>query len=82
MDKKYDKMVFNDEINEIGKLHIGKIDTNPVNNVVPKLKEFGEPSIRNTHFIRPKYVTGERTTNFSFGFITREITTFEKLVLL
>lgn len=73
LDKKYDKMVFDDEINEIGEeLHIGEIDTNLVSNVIPKPEEFSEPSRRNTHFIRLKYVPGERTINFSFGFIKRK----------
>ena len=54
LDRNYDKMTIEDEINEIGKeLNLGEIETNMVNNVVPKLDEFGDPSRRNTHFIRP-----------------------------
>lgn len=50
-------MVFDDENNEIGEeLDICEIKTNLVNNVVLKPGEFGEPHIRNTHFIRPRYV--------------------------
>jgi len=41
-------------------------------------KEFDESSRRNTHFIRPRYVPVECTTNFSFGFILRKTTTFEE----
>ena len=38
-------MVIENEINEIGEeLDLGKVDTNLVNNVVSKPKEFGEPS--------------------------------------
>jgi len=49
LDLKNDKMVFDDEINEIGEeLNIDKIEINLVNNVVPKPEEFGEPSRRNT----------------------------------
>ena len=72
-------MTIEDEINEIGEeLDFGEIETNLVNNVVPKSKEFGEPSRRNTHFIRHKYVTARCTINFSFGFIPRKTITFEE----
>ena len=55
--KKYDKIIDEDEINEIGEeLNLGEIETNRVNNVVPKPKEFREPSRRNTHFIRPRCI--------------------------
>ena len=74
--KKYGTMIFNDEINEIGELNIGKIKSNLVNDVIPKPEEFGEPSRRNTHFMRPRYVLAERTTNFSFGLIPRKTSTF------
>ena len=80
LDKKYDKMAIEDKINEIGEeLDLGEIETNLVNNVVSKLKEFGEPSRRNTHFTRPRYVAVGRTTNFSFRFIPRKTTTFEEV---
>ena len=43
-------MAFDDDINEIGEeLNVDKIQSNLVNNVVPKPEEFGEPSRRNTH---------------------------------
>ena len=45
------------------------------------LKNFCEPSGRNTNFIRPRYVPTGRTINFSFGFIPRKITTFEEIGL-
>ena len=48
-------------------------------NIVPKPKEFGEHSRRNTHFIIPKYVPAKRTTNFFFEFIPRKITTFKEI---
>jgi len=58
-------MVVKVEINKFGeKLDLGEVGTNLVNNVVPKLEEFGESSRRNTHFIRPRYVPARRTTNF------------------
>ena len=39
LDKKYDKMTVEDEINEIGeKLNSGEVETNMVNNVIPNLK--------------------------------------------
>ena len=49
-------MVVENKINEIGEeLNLDEIETNLVNNIVPKPEEFGEPSGRNTHFIRPRY---------------------------
>ena len=46
-----------DEINEIGdELNVDEIETNLVNNIVPKPEEFSKHSRRNTHFIRPRYV--------------------------
>ena len=75
-------MIFDNEINEIGEeLNIDEIKSNLVNNVVPKLEEFDEPSRRNTRFIRPRYIPAGRTTNFSFGFIPRKTTTFEEIGL-
>ena len=68
------------EINEIGReLDLGEIEINLVNDVVPKPEEFGEPSRRNTHFIRHSYVSAVHTTNFSFEFIPRKATTFEEI---
>jgi len=47
LDEKYGKMVNENEINEIGEeIDIYEIETNLVKNVVPKPKEFGEPSRR------------------------------------
>ena len=46
-------MTTEDDINEVGEeLDLGEMETNLVNNVVPNPEEFGEPSRRNTHFIR------------------------------
>ena len=57
LDKKYGKMTNENEINEIGEeIDLRKTETNLVTNVVPKPEEFGEPSRRNTHFLRPRYV--------------------------
>jgi len=82
LDEKYNKMVFDYEINEIRKeLNIDEIEFNLVNNVVRKPKEFGEPSRINTHFMRHMYILTGRTTNFSFGFFPRKTTTFEEIDL-
>lgn len=82
LDKKYGKITVENEINEIGeKIDLYEIETNLVKNVVPKPEEFGEPSTRNTHFLRPRYVCAGRTSNFSFGFIPRKTTTFEEIGL-
>ena len=71
LDKKYGKMT--NEINEIGEeIDLYEIETNLVKNVVPKLEEFGEPSKRNAHFLRPRYVPVGRTNNSSFGFVRKE----------
>ena len=44
-------MVLGDEINEIGEdLNIDEIESNLVNNIVPKPEEFCEPSRRNTYY--------------------------------
>ena len=75
-------MIFDDEIKEIGEeLSIHEIKTNLVNNVVSKSKEFDELSRRNIHFMRPRYIPVERTTNFFFDFILRKTTTFEEIDL-
>jgi len=75
-------MTVEDEINEIGEeLDLCEIESNLVNNVVPKPEEFGEPSRRNTHLIRPRYVLAGRTTNFSFGFILRKTTAYKEINL-
>ena len=75
-------MVFDFKINEIGEeLNVEEIETNIINNVVLKLEAFGEPSRRNTHFMRPRCILVGCTTNFSFGFIPRKTTTFEEIGL-
>jgi len=69
-------------INEIGeKIDLYETETNLVKNVVPKPEECGEPSRRNTHFLRPGYVPAGRTNNFFFGFIPGKTTTYEELAL-
>ena len=73
-------MTVEDEINEIGgEIDLYKIETNLVKNVVPKPEEFGEPSRRNTHFLRLRYFPLGRTSNFSFGFIPTKTTTYEEI---
>ena len=75
-------MTVEDEINKIGEeLDLGETETNLINNVVPKPEEFDEPSRRNTHFLRPRYVPAGRTSNFFFGFIPRKIIGFEEIDL-
>jgi len=82
LDKKYGKMTNENEINEIGEeIDLYKIETNLVKNVVPKPEEFGEPSRKNTHFLRPRYVHARRTNNFSFRFVPRKTTTYEEIGL-
>jgi len=79
LDKKYGKMVAENEINEIGEeIDLHETETNLVNNVIPKLEEFNEPSRRNTHFLRPRYVPA---SNFSFRLIPRKTTAYEKIDL-
>ena len=66
-------MVVEDEINEIREeLDLDEIETNLVNNVVPKPKKFGEPSRRNTHFVRSRFIPAGCTINFFFEFIPRK----------
>ena len=75
-------MTAEDEINKIGEeIDLYETEANLVNNIVPKPKEFGEPSYRNTHFLRPRYILPRRTINFSFGFVLRKTTTFEEIDL-
>ena len=75
-------MIDENEINQIGeKIDLYKTQINLVKNVVPKPEEFGESSRRNTHFLRPRYVPAGRTSNFSFGFIPRKITTYKEIGL-
>jgi len=83
LNKKYGKMTNKNEINEIGEeIDLYEPATNLVKNIVTKLEEFGEPSIRNTQkFLRPRYVPAGRTNNFFFGFIPRKTTTYEVIDL-
>ena len=69
-------MVVEDETNEIREeLNLGEIETNLINNIIPKPEEFGKSSRRDTHFIRLRYVPARRiryvptgrTINFFFG---------------
>ena len=81
-DKKHGKVILDIKINEIGEeLNVDEIESNLVTNVVLKPKEFGEPSRRNTHFIRPKYAPPGQAINFFFGFISSKATTFEETTL-
>ena len=68
-------MIEENESNEIGE-EIDETETNLVNDVVPKPEEFGEPSKRNAHFLKPRYVPAGRTNNFSFGFVPSKTTTY------
>ena len=82
LDKKFRKKLLEEENNEVGEeLNIDKIESNLVNNVVPKLEEWGESSRRNAEFLRPRYVSVGRTTNFSSRFILRKITSYEDVSL-
>ena len=73
-------MVVEYEINEIGEeLDLYESEANLANNVIPKPKEFGEPSRRNTYFLRPRYIPVGRTRSFSYGFIPRKTMTYEEI---
>jgi len=76
-DKSLRKKPLEEENNEVGE----EIETTLVNNVVPKLEEWGESSRRNSQFLKPRYVSVGRKTNFSFGFIPRKITSYEEIGL-
>ena len=77
LDKTLKKKIIEEENNEVGE----KIETNLVNNVVPKPEEWGESSRRNSQFLRLRYVSAGRTTNFSFGFTPRKTTSYEEIGL-
>jgi len=80
--KKFDKVLLDEENNEIREeLNADKIKSNLVNNVIPKFEKWVESSRRNTQFLRPTYIPIIRTTNFSFGFITRKTTSFKEISL-
>jgi len=75
--KRVDKKLLDEENNKVGE----EIDLILVNNVVPKPEEWGESSRGNTRFLRPRYVSARRTTNFSFGFTPRKTTSYEEISL-
>ena len=80
LNRKYCKIVADDEINEIReKFNIDEIESNLPNNVIPKPEECSESSRRNARFIRPKYISAGHTTNFSFGLILRKTTSIEDI---
>jgi len=79
LEKKFEKQPLEEEENnEVGE----EIDINLVKNVVvPKPDEWGESSRGNTRSLRPRYVSAGKTTNFSFGFIPRKMTSYEEIDL-
>ena len=77
LDKKFEKKPLEEESNKVGE----EIETNFVNNVIPKLEEWGESSRRNSQFLRPRYVLVGTTTNFSFGFTPRKTISYEEIGL-
>ena len=77
LDKKFKKELLEEENNKVGE----EIETNLVNNVFPKSEEWGESSRRNSQFLRPRYVSIGRITNFSFGFTPRKTTSYEEINL-
>ena len=80
LDKKYNKMT--NKINKIEEeIDLYETETNLVKNVIPKPKEFDEPSRRNTHFLRPRYVLAGRTSNFCFGLSQENRPLMKKLAL-
>ena len=59
-----------------------EFESNLVNDVIPKLEEFGESSRVNKKFMKLRYVPLGRTSNFSFGCIPKKTTFFEKNSLI
>jgi len=78
MDKKIEKKLLEEENNEVGE-ELNIDGTNLVNNVIPKPEEWGKSSRRNTQFLRPRYISAEKTTNLSFGFTPRKTTSYEEI---
>ena len=76
-DKKFEKKPLEEENNEVRE----EIETNLVNNVIPKPEEWGESSRRNNQFLRRRYVSAGRTTNFPFGFTPRKTASYEEIGL-
>ena len=61
-------MVLYDEINEIEEeLNVDEFDFNSINNVVPKLEEFGEPGRRNAHLWDPNMFKRDKQPIFPRG---------------
>jgi len=79
--KELDNKIEKRPLEEVNNKVREEIETNLVNNVVPKPEEWGESSRRNSQFLRPRYVSAKRTTNFSFGFTLRKTTSYEKIGL-
>ena len=71
------KKPLEEEHNEVGE----EIETNLVNNVVSKPEEWDESSRPNNQFLRPRYVSVGRMTNFFFGFTPRKTTSYEEIGL-
>ena len=72
-------MIIESELKE--ELNLSEIEVNLVHNGVPKPEKFGESSRRNTHFMKPRYISMRHTTKFFFGFDPRKTTTFEEIDL-
>jgi len=68
LDKKYEKLVVESEINETGEeLNIGEFESNLVNNVILKPKMFCESFWRNAHFMRARYILQDEQWTLSWG---------------
>ena len=64
------------EINKTSeKLNTDDFKSNVVNYVISRIETFHETSRRNTHFIRPRYVSVRRVTRF----ISNKATFFEEI---
>jgi len=75
-------MVVDYKNNEIGKeINIGEIESNLVNNVILKPKEFSESSRRNTHSMRCRYVPARRTITFPLDSFQEKLHLLKKLAL-
>jgi len=57
LNKKFEKIAVNNENNEIEEeLNLDKIESNLVNNVIPKPEDLVNLLEKNTHFVRPRYI--------------------------
>jgi len=82
LEKKLEEKILDEENNDVvEELNIVEIESNSVNNVVPKPEEWGELSRRNTQLLRPRYVSAGRPSNFSFGFTPRKTASYEEISL-